>query len=95
MCVHILLCLSPENCIMICLPHAVDPGKVHQGVGRLIKIYVAYLKTLPRCVVMLSAEVSEGRGVEGGREGSAGNTVGEKKEVEGYVWNVRFLLLIN
>lgn len=44
-----------------CLSRRVDLGKVHQGVGRLIKVYVAYLKTLPRCVVMLSAEVSEAR----------------------------------
>lgn len=43
------------------LSQAVDRGKVHQGVGRLIKVYVAYLKTLPCCVVMLSAKVSEGR----------------------------------
>lgn len=59
-----------------------DLDKAHQGVDRLIKVYVAYLKTLPCCVVMLSAVVSEGR------EGEA--TLRKKAEVEGYVWNVRF-----
>ncbi len=59
--VHILMYLSPHNSIVLCLSRMVDLGKVHQRVGRLIKVYVAYLKTLPRCVVMLSAEVSKGR----------------------------------
>lgn len=49
---------------MHCLSRTIDLGKVHQGVGRLIKIYVAYLKTVLRCVVMLSAEVSK-KGKEG------------------------------
>lgn len=35
-----------------------DQGKVHQGAGRPIKVYVAYLKTPPLCVVMLPVEVS-------------------------------------
>lgn len=46
--------------------HTVGLGKVHQRVGRLIKVYVAYLKTHTRCVIMLSAEVSKGRDVKEG-----------------------------
>lgn len=70
--------LSPHSSIMHCLSRPVDLGKVHQGVGRLIKVYVAYLKTLPRCVVMLS-DVSEG-GCGGGA--CEGNTVEKKKKVK-------------
>lgn len=75
--VHVLLYLSPHNSFMPRLFGTVDQGKVHQGVGRLIKVYVAYLKTHPRCVVMLSAEVSKGR-EGGGGEGRAGNIAKEK-----------------
>lgn len=50
-----------HNSIMCFLRRTMDLGKVHQGVGRLIKVYVAYLKTLPRGVVMLSAKVSKGK----------------------------------
>ncbi len=76
---------------MLCLFHALDLGKVHQRVGRLIKVYVACLGILPLCVVMLSAEVSEEKN---GGEGGEGNAE-KRKAVEGYVWNVRFPLLIN
>lgn len=44
----------------------VDLGEVHHRVGRLIKVYVAYLKALSCCVIMLSAKVS------GRREGWRG-----------------------
>lgn len=50
------------------LSHTPGLSKVHQGVGRLIKVYVAYLKAHPRCVIMLSAEVSKGKAGVGGGE---------------------------
>lgn len=59
--------ISPYNSIMHYLSHTPGLSKVHQGVGRLIKVYVAYLKAHPHCVIMLSAEVSKGKeGVGGG-----------------------------
>lgn len=47
------------------LSHTVGLGKVHQRVGRLIKVYVAYLKTHTCWVMMVSVEVSKGHVKEG------------------------------
>lgn len=55
-------CISPliiAPCLVFLIHTDVD--KVHQRVGGLIKVHEAYLKALPRCVIMLSAKVS-GRG---------------------------------
>lgn len=60
--------ISPYSSIMHYLSHTPGLSKVHQGVGRLIKVYVAYLKAHPRCVIMLSAEVSKGKAGVGGGE---------------------------
>lgn len=52
-----LLIIAP--CLVVLIHTDVD--KVHHRVGRLIKVYEAYLKALPRSLIMLSAKVS-GRG---------------------------------
>lgn len=86
--------ISPYSSIMHYLSHTPGLSKVHQGVGRLIKVYVAYLKAHPRCVIMLSAEVSKGKAGVGGGE-CRKHCEEKNNKVGGCMWNVRFRLQIN
>lgn len=38
---HFVPVFAPHNNTVPCLSYVVDLGKVHHGVGRLIKVYVA------------------------------------------------------